>query len=40
MGRKVQGIRSLNGRYKVDRERSRIIWEMEKRRTYMYGPWT
>ena len=24
-GRKVQGIRSINGRYKIDRERLRII---------------
>ena len=27
---KVQGIRSINGRYKIDRGRVRIIWEMEK----------
>ena len=27
---KVQGIRSTNGRYKIDRGRLRIIWEMEK----------
>ena len=27
---KVQGIRSLNGRYKIDRRRVRIVWEMEK----------
>ena len=30
MGEKVQGIRSINGRYKIDRERLRIVWEMEK----------
>ena len=30
MGEKVQGIRSINGRYKVDTGRLRIIWEMEK----------
>ena len=30
MGEKVQGIRSLNGRYKIDRRRVRIVWEMEK----------
>ena len=29
LGEKVQGIRSINGRYKIDRGRSRI-WEMEK----------
>ena len=38
MGRKVQGIRSLNGRYKVDRERSRIIWEMEKPKNLYVRP--
>ena len=25
-----QGIRSINGRYKIDRGRLRIVWEMEK----------
>ena len=30
MGEKVQGIRSINGRYKIDRGRLRIVWEMEK----------
>ena len=30
MGGKVQGIRSINGRYKIDRGRLRIVWEMEK----------
>ena len=30
VGVKVQGIRSLNGRYKIDRGRLRIVWEMEK----------
>ena len=29
-GRKVQGIRSINGRYKIDRGRVRIVYEMEK----------
>ena len=29
-GEKVQGIRSINGRYKIDRQRLRIVWEMEK----------
>ena len=27
---KVEGIRSVNGRYKIDRGRLRIVWEMEK----------
>ena len=27
---KVQGIRSINGRYKIDRGRLRIVSEMEK----------
>ena len=30
MREKVQGMRSINGRYKIDRERLRIVWEMEK----------
>ena len=30
MGEKVQGISSINGRYKIDREKLRIVWEMEK----------
>ena len=39
VGKKVQGIRSINGRYKIDRGRLRIVWEMEKPKN-MYGPWT
>ena len=30
LGEKVQGIRSRNGTYKIDRGRLRIVWEMEK----------
>ena len=30
LGKKVQGIRSINGRYKIDRGRLRIVEEMEK----------
>ena len=30
MGGKVQGIRSIIGRYKIDRGRLRIVQEMEK----------
>ena len=30
MGEKVQGVRSINGRYKIDRGWLRIVWEMEK----------
>ena len=30
MGEKVQGIRSINDRYKIDRRRLRTVWEMEK----------
>ena len=32
MGEKVQGIRRINGRYKIERGRLRIVWEMEKPR--------
>ena len=31
-GEKVQGIRNINGRWKIDRGRLRIVWEMEKPR--------
>ena len=29
-GEKVQGIRSITGRYKIDKGKLRIVWEMEK----------
>ena len=29
-GGKVQRISSINGRWKIDRGRVRIVWEMEK----------
>ena len=29
-GGKAQRISSINGRYKIDRGRLRIVWEMEK----------
>ena len=29
-GEKIQGIRSINGRYKIDRGRLKIVWEIEK----------
>ena len=32
MGEMVQGIRSINGRNKIDRRRLRMVWEMEKPR--------
>ena len=28
MGEKLQGIRSINGRYKIDSGKLRIVWEM------------
>ena len=38
-GRKmVQGIRSINGRYKIDRGRLRIVWEMEKPKNLYVRP--
>ena len=30
MGEKVQGIRSITGRYKIDRRRLKTVQEMEK----------
>ena len=38
MGEKVQGIRSINGRYKIDRVRLRIVWEMEKPKNLYVQP--
>ena len=38
MGRKVQGIRSINGRYKIDRRRLRILWEIEKPKNFYVRP--
>ena len=35
---KVQGIRSINGRYKIDRGRVRIIQEMEKPKNLYVHP--
>ena len=32
MGEKIQGIRSIIGRYKMVRGRLRVVWEMEKPR--------
>ena len=34
-GEKVQGIRSINGGYKIDRGRLRIVWEMEKPKNFI-----
>ena len=38
IGEKVQGIRSINGRYKIDRGRLRIVWEMEKPKNLYVRP--
>ena len=36
-GGKIQGIRSINGRYKIERGRLRIVWEIEKpKNLYIY----
>ena len=37
-GEKVQGIRSINGRYKIDKGRLRIVWEMEKSKNLYVRP--
>ena len=37
---KVQGIRSINGRHKIDGDTLRIVYEKRSQRTYMYNhPW-
>ena len=38
MGEKVKGIRSIDGRYKIDRGRLRIIQEMEKPKNLYVRP--
>ena len=30
----VQGIGSINGRYKIDRGKLRMVWEMEKPKNF------
>ena len=41
-GKNVQGIRSINSRYKIDRGMLGIVWAMEKLKNLydMYNPWT
>ena len=34
MGEMVHGIRSIKGRYKIDKGRLRIVWEMEKPKNF------
>ena len=38
MGKNVQGISSINGRYKIGRGRLRIGWEMEKPKNLYVRP--
>ena len=38
MGEKIPGIRSINGRYKIDRAWLRMVWEMEKPRNLHVQP--
>ena len=38
MGEKIQGIKSTNGRYKIDRERLRIYGKCRSQIIYMYDP--
>ena len=38
MGEKVQGIRTIIGRYKMDRGRLRIVQEMEKPKNLSVQP--
>ena len=38
MGEKVQGIRNINSKYKIDRGRLRIVQEMEKSKNLYVGP--
>ena len=38
MGVKVQRIRSINGRYKIDRKKLRILQEIEKPKNFYIRP--
>ena len=38
MGKKVQGLRSIIGRYKIDRGMLRIVQEMKKPKNLYAGP--
>ena len=38
MGEKAQGIRNINCRYKIDRVRIRIAWEMERTKNLYVQP--
>ena len=38
MGEKVQGISSINGRYKIDRGKLKIVWEMAVSYTHLTLP--
>ena len=38
-GEKGTGTRSVNGKYKIDRGKLRIVWEMENPKN-LYDPWT
>ena len=38
MGEKVQGIRSINCRYKIDRGSLRIVWEVDKPKNVYVRP--
>ena len=39
MGEKVQGISSINGKYKIDRGKLRIVYrKWRSQRAYMYNP--
>ena len=40
MRKKVQGIRSINGRYKIDRGSLKYYRKWRSQRTYMWDPGT
>ena len=40
MGEKVQGIRSIIGKYKIDRRRLDWCRKWRSQRTSVYNPWT
>ena len=40
MAEKIQGIRSIYDRYKLDRGRLRTVWKWRRPKTYVYNPRT
>ena len=38
VGKEGEKVQSINGRYKIDRRRLRILWEIEKPKNFYVRP--